>query len=69
LTGPAKTGRIDLGLIGYVEAFAIQTALHERLKRNEGPGTILFQENFHIITFGRWASAENLLVSHETLLQ
>jgi len=68
LTGPAKTGWIDLGLIGYVEAFAIQTALHERVKRNDGPGTILFQENSHIITCRRWASAENLLVSHETLL-
>jgi lipoate-protein ligase B len=58
---------MDLGLIGYDEAFAVQTAVHERRRCNKGPGTILFQENFHIITFGRWASAENLLVSHETL--
>ena len=67
MTGPAKTGWIDLGLIGYVEAFAILTALHERLKRNKCPGTILFQENFQIITIGRWAFAENLPASHETL--
>jgi lipoate-protein ligase B len=56
-------------LIGYVEAFAIQTAFHERLKRNDGPGTILFQEYSHIITCRRRVSAENLLVSHEILLQ
>ena len=69
MTSPAKIEWVDLGLIGYAEAFAFQAALHERLKRNQGPATILLQENFHVITLGRWASAENLLVSHETLEQ
>jgi lipoate-protein ligase B len=69
LTGPAKIEWIDLGLIGYDEAFAVQAALHERWKRDEGLGTILFQENPHVITLGRWACADNLLVSQETLEQ
>ncbi len=69
MKGPAKFEWMDLGLIGYDEAFAIQTALHQRCKESEGLGTILFQENFHVITFGRWACVENLLVSRETLQQ
>lgn len=69
MKSPAKFEWMDLGLIGYDEAFVIQTALHERCKQSEGLGTILFQENFHVITFGRWAGAENLLASQETLQQ
>lgn len=69
MTRPAKIEWMDLGLIGYDEAFVIQAALHERWKRDEGLGTILFQENFHVVTLGRWASADNLLLSHEALAQ
>lgn len=58
---------MDLGLIGYDEAFAVQNALHEHCKETASLGTILFQENFHIITFGRWANSDNLLVSPEAL--
>ncbi len=60
---------IDLGLIAYDEAFAFQAALHERRCRNQSPDTIIFQENFHTITFGRAASTEKLLISRETLQQ
>jgi len=67
LTNPVRIEWMDLGLIGYDEAFAVQTELYERRLRNECPGTILFQENFHVITFGRWASEDNLLVSRDTL--
>lgn len=67
MTSSARIEWIDLGLIDYDEAFAVQTAIYERLLSNGGPGTILFQENGHTITFGRSASEENILVSRETL--
>lgn len=58
---------LDLGLIGYDEAFDVQTALHLRRRTEEGPNVILFQENPHVITLGRSASAEHLLASPELL--
>jgi lipoate-protein ligase B len=58
---------VDLGLIGYAEAFAVQTALHQRRCSEEGPNVILFQENFHVITLGRSASTEHLLASPQLL--
>ena len=67
--GAANIEWIDLGLTGYDDAFAVQTKLHERRMDDEGPDTILFQENFHIVTLGRWASAGNLRLPAETLEQ
>jgi len=67
LKTPVQLAWMDLGIIGYDEAFAIQTALHLRRRNEAGPNVILFQENFHVITLGRSASAEHLLASPRLL--
>jgi len=69
LKTPVQIAWVDLGLVGYDEAFAVQTALHLRRRHEEGPNIILFQENFHVITLGRSASAEHLLASPQLLAE
>ena len=58
---------IDLGLISYQDAFVIQEKLHQKCVDGTGTDTLLFQENYPIITLGRGTQEKNLLYSAEEL--
>ncbi len=52
---------IDLGLTAYDEAFVIQEQLHQDCVATTWPDTLLFQENYPVITLGRGTQEKNLL--------
>lgn len=54
---------IDLGLISYEDAFVIQEQLHEKCVAETWPDTLLFQENYPVITLGRGTHEQNLLMT------
>jgi lipoyl(octanoyl) transferase len=58
---------IELGRLGYGEAFALQRSLVERRKRGEIADQLLIVEHPHVITIGRNGHDENLLASLELL--
>lgn len=57
----------DLGLMPYREALPLQQDLAARRKRGEGIDHLLLLEHPHVLTLGRNAHPENLLVSRERL--
>lgn len=59
---------IDLGLISYEDAFVIQEQLHEKCVTKTCPDTLLFQENYPVITLGRGTHEQNLLLTPAELL-
>jgi lipoyl(octanoyl) transferase len=52
---------IDLGLIDYDAAFALQKAHVERLQRDEGDDVLIFVEHPHVITVGRNATGRAIV--------
>lgn len=58
---------IDLGLLSYEDAFLIQEIIHRKCTENTWPDTLLFQENYPIITLGRGTHEKNLLHTPEEL--
>lgn len=60
---------VDLGLIGYAEASALQERLVAARKANAIDDTLLLCEHPHVITLGRNAKRENLLASDRILQQ
>jgi lipoyl(octanoyl) transferase len=64
---PHNCELIDLGRLGYGEAFALQRSLVERRKRGEIADQLLIVEHPHVITMGRNGHDENLLASPELL--
>ncbi|MCI0451032.1 MAG: lipoyl(octanoyl) transferase LipB [Candidatus Latescibacteria bacterium] len=52
---------IDLGVVDYDDAFALQKAHVERLQRNEGDDALLFVEHPHVITVGRNATGRAIV--------
>ncbi len=59
----------DLGLISYTEAFALQHRLAAARKAEAFKDVLLLCEHPHVITLGRNAKRENLLVSEHVLRQ
>ena len=59
----------DLGRLGYQEAWKAQIAHVERLKQGADPDRLLFVEHPHVVTLGRNAHMENVLVSPERLAE
>jgi len=57
----------DLGLIDYKTAWNIQRELVEKRKRGEIPDTLIVLRHHPVITLGRRAKRENVLVSEEVL--
>lgn len=57
----------DLGLVRYREALTLQQELAAQRKRGEGVDHLLLLEHPHVLTLGRNAHPENLLVSRERL--
>jgi lipoate-protein ligase B len=58
---------LDLGLRSYGEVWDLQHELHEAVRNGEGPETWVFVEHTPVVTLGRNAKEENLLLSRETL--
>jgi lipoyl(octanoyl) transferase len=60
---------INLGLIGYAEAYALQKRVVAARKANVIDDVLLFCENPHVITQGRNGKREHLLASERVLQQ
>lgn len=52
---------VDLGVVDYDEAFALQKRHVERLQRNEGDDVLIFVEHPHVITVGRNADGRAIV--------
>jgi lipoyl(octanoyl) transferase len=60
---------IDLGMIGYAEAYALQKRIVAARKVDAIEDVVLFCEHPHVITQGRNGKREHLLVSEHVLRQ
>jgi lipoyl(octanoyl) transferase len=60
---------IDLGTIGYAEAWALQKRIVTARKADAIGDVLLFCEHPHVITLGRNGKRENLLASEHVLRQ
>ncbi len=60
---------IDLGKVGYADACALQRRIVDARKADAIEDILLFCEHPHVITLGRNAKRENLLVSERVLRQ
>jgi len=65
----SKCQIIDLGLIGYAEAYALQKRIVAARKAEAIEDVLLFCEHPHVITQGRNGKREHLLVSEPVLRQ
>jgi lipoyl(octanoyl) transferase len=65
----ARALQIDLGLIGYAEAHALQKRIVSARKADAIEDVLLFCEHPHVITQGRNGKREHLLVSEHFLRQ
>ena len=61
--------QVDLGLIGYADAYALQKRLVAARKADAIEDVLLFCEHPHVITQGRNGKREHLLVSEHVLRQ
>jgi lipoyl(octanoyl) transferase len=59
---------IDLGVVDYDRAFALQKAHVERLQREEGDDVLIFVEHPHVITVGRNATGR-AIVADRTFIE
>src|ERR1700738_2716662 len=60
---------VDLGLIGYAEAYALQKRVVAARKADAIEDVLLFCEHPHVITQGRNGKREHLLASESLLRQ
>jgi lipoyl(octanoyl) transferase len=58
---------LDLGVRPYREVLDLQHRLHEAIREGREPDTWIFVEHLPVITLGRAAKRENLLLSSEEL--
>lgn len=58
---------LDLGLRSYREVWDLQHELHEAVRSGDAPETWIFVEHTPVVTLGRNAKEENLLLSREVL--
>jgi len=64
----ATTARLlDLGLRPYREVLDLQHRLHEEVREGRAPDTWIFVEHPAVVTLGRAAKRENLLISPQAL--
>ena len=61
--------KVDLGLVGYAEAWALQSRVVEARKAGRIEDVLLFCEHPHVITQGRNGKREHLLTSEHVLRQ
>ena len=60
---------VDLGLIGWAEAWELQKRLVQARKAGRIDDVLLLCEHPHVITLGRNGKSENLLASEQVLRQ
>jgi lipoyl(octanoyl) transferase len=60
---------VDLGLIGYAEAYALQKRVETARKADAIEDVLLLCQHPHVITLGRSGKRENLLASEHILKQ
>src|ERR1700753_4076770 len=60
---------VDLGLIGYEDAFALQKRIVAARKADAIGDVLLLCEHPHVITLGRSGKRDNLLASDHVLAQ
>lgn len=66
----AKTARLlDLGLRPYREVWELQHTLHEAVREGREPDTFILVEHTPVITLGRQAKRENILLNEALLAQ
>jgi lipoate-protein ligase B len=58
---------VDLGLIGYQEAFALQDLAVARRIKNNAPPAVILQENPPTFTIGRSGTPDNILAPPDVL--
>lgn len=58
---------VDLGLIGYREAFNFQQEVLQQRIKGERPDTLILCEHFPVFTLGRLGKPENILADRDTL--
>jgi lipoate-protein ligase B len=58
---------LDLGLRSYREVWSMQHELHEAVSTGCAPETWIFVEHTPVVTLGRKAKEDNVLLSRETL--
>lgn len=58
---------IDLGVVDYDDAWALQKSHVERLQRNEGDDVLMFVEHPHVITVGRNADGRAIVADRGTI--
>ena len=61
--------KVDLGLMGYAEAWELQKRLVAARKIDAIEDVLLLCEHPHVITLGRNGKRENLLASEQVLRQ
>jgi lipoyl(octanoyl) transferase len=66
---PIRGWVLDLGLIGYGQAYTLQRQLHAARLRGDIPDTLLLLEHPPVITLGKGFRAEHLLFSPEFYVQ
>jgi lipoate-protein ligase B len=59
---------LDLGLRPYREVWDIQHSLHDAVREGREPDTWIFVEHEPVVTLGRQAKKDNVLLSSELLL-
>lgn len=65
----SEAALLDLGVRSYREVWALQHSLHQRVREGKAPETWMFVEHTPVITLGRNAKNENVLLSPEMLEQ
>lgn len=63
----SKARLLDLGFRPYREVWEIQHALHEAVREGREPDTWIFVEHAPVITLGRQAKRDNVLLSADLL--
>jgi len=58
---------IDLGLVDYDTAFALQKAYVERLQRDEGDDVLIYVEHPHVLTVGRNATGRAIVADRASI--
>lgn len=58
---------LDLGRLGWLEAFRVQQQFVEERKNGQGSDRFLFVEHPHVVTLGRNAKEQHVLASPEIL--
>ena len=57
---------IDLGLVDYLDAYSLQKDILKEIKNNNHCDVIIFCQHNPVITLGRQAKDENILIDKET---